>query len=148
MCVGLSESAKKSDSQATHVMPHVTKIIGRDIIEEKLNHIQSQLRRRRDDSHQHGSREHSHHRNQKTDFEGSADSSSSGCDDEDLCTELTDHQSTGNKRSKVIIMTTDTRFIDLVQSENKEVRQNNPTNSNTILSTLSIGLMLLGLFML
>ena len=89
VCVGLSEPAQ-SDSQATHVMPHVTKIIGRDIIEEKLNHIQSQLRRRRDDAH-HDVREHHH---QKTDFEGSADSSS-GCDDEDLCTDLTD-QSTGN----------------------------------------------------
>lgn len=86
VCASLNSETADSDPQATHVLPPTTKILGDDIIGDKLNHIQSQLRRKRDDSGSETKRDH-HHQQRKheaaADFEGSG---VGGCDDEDLCT--------------------------------------------------------------
>ena len=58
VCASLNTDGTISDAQATHVLPPMTKVLGDDIIEDKLNHIQSQLRRKRDDSGSETKRDH------------------------------------------------------------------------------------------
>lgn len=100
VCASLNTDGTISDAQATHVLPPMTKVLGDDIIEDKLNHIQSQLRRKRDDSGSETKRDHHHQQQRKhevaEDYEGSGPDG--GCDDEDLCG-VPDHVDGGTSKA-------------------------------------------------